>query len=141
LQHGYFCYTPLFFRDLAKANGYEIIDLFLQIAGFNDPVAMGLDVRSEAALGISKSADHDPRHVVLCFNIHVIMKKLKNSPFKSAMEIATAGTPVNPVKALRYTSNPKALVRIAFGYYRAKLRQVPFVRWLYFRGRSMLGRI
>lgn len=33
LDHGYYCYTPLFFADLAKANGYEIVDLFMNYCG------------------------------------------------------------------------------------------------------------
>jgi hypothetical protein len=136
LQHGYYCYTPLFFRDFAKANGYEVLELFLQNAGFDDPVALGLDVRSEALLAKPNSADPDPRYVIPRFNVHVIMKKVKNGPLKAPMEIATAGTPVNPIKALRYVSDPASLTKITYAYYRAKIARTP-LRSLYLKTRAV----
>jgi hypothetical protein len=140
LHHGYFCYTPLFFRDFADANGYEMIELFLQIAGFDDPFALGLDVRSAASIGTSNSADRDPRLTIPCFNIHALMKKLKNAPFKGTMEIATAGAPVNPFKARRYVSDPATMRKIAYNYYRFKASKIPLLRWLYFQSKSVFCR-
>lgn len=94
LDHGYFCYTPIFFRDIAKANGYEILEMFLTPAGENLLNDLAIDVRADGA-GIAvansgrpaKGADRVP-----CFNIHCILRKVRSAPFKVALEIATAHT-------------------------------------------------
>jgi hypothetical protein len=101
LDHGYFCATPFFFKDLAAANGYEIADLFLHHAGWNDLAAMGLDVRSDAAYGVANS-NPDGAMRVPCFNVNAILRKTRVAPFRCQLETATAHAIVSPWKAWRY---------------------------------------
>jgi hypothetical protein len=92
LDHGYYCYTPLFFEELAQANGYEIAEMFFTPAGENFVNGMGIDVRgSEADLAIPHSSKLAPgADRVPCFNIHVILRKTRSGSFRVALEIATA---------------------------------------------------
>lgn len=105
LDHGYYCYTPLFFKELAEANGYEIVDQFICIAGESNVRKLGLDVRGlEEKLTVSNSGSitkHDER--IPCFNIHVVLKKTKDAPFRVSLEIATAHSATTDTIMSRYT--------------------------------------
>jgi hypothetical protein len=105
LDHGYYCYTPLFFKELAEANGYEIVDQFICIAGESNVRKLGLDVRGlEEKITISNSGSitqHDER--IPCFNIHVVLRKTKDAPFRVSLEIATAHSATTDLIMSRYT--------------------------------------
>jgi SAM-dependent methyltransferase len=117
LDHGYFCYTPVFFRDLAKANGYEIADQFFTLAGRNDFEAMAADVRRDDDYGTPNS-DPDGRLMVPCFNINAVMVKGARQPFRALLEVATAANNVKPSIALRYGGvSVSAQARNAAEYY------------------------
>ncbi len=110
LDHGYYCYTPLFFKELAEANGYVVEELFITPAGVNYIEEMGLDVRGDEeklsqahSVKLSRSEERVP-----CFNIHVILRKTKSAQFRVALEIATAhAAPFDNVMG-RYGEEPKA---------------------------------
>jgi hypothetical protein len=123
LDHGYFCYTPLFFRDLAKANRYETAALFFQFAGENYLGQLGIDVRSEETMGIAGSNPADAGRGIPCFNVHAILKKTVEAPFKCALEISTAHAAANPFKSYRYSDDGIG-VRLgqAARYYKQKFR-------------------
>jgi hypothetical protein len=123
LDHGYFCYTPVFFRDLAEANRYEIVDLFFQFAGTNDLPVLDIDVRSEQAFGIAGSGEVDRGRQVPCFNVHSIMIKRSTAAFRCLLEIATAHAPVEPLVAFRYNKDPAILADNAQRYYASVLKQ------------------
>ena len=105
LDHGFYCYTPLFFKDMAAANDYEMLDLFICPAGVNDIRDLGLDVRHEKELDRSQSGTlgHGEERLMQ-FNIHAIMRKTSNSNFRTGMEVATAHSAVDPNVAARYAS-------------------------------------
>jgi hypothetical protein len=92
LDHGYYCYTPLFFEELAKANVYEAVEMFFTPAGENFVGGMGIDVLgSDAGVSVPhpiKLGSGEDR--VPCFNIHVILRKTRRAAFRVALEIATA---------------------------------------------------
>ena len=73
LDHGYYCYTPLFFREMAQANHYAVEHL---------------------------SVTQDNR--VPSLNVHVILRKAVDAPFKASLEIATAHSAVNGKMLERY---------------------------------------
>jgi SAM-dependent methyltransferase len=106
LSHGYFCYTPLFFKELAEANDYEILDLFFSPAGLDDLREMKIDLRKEGQYLEPNSANIPPSEArVPSFNIHVIMRKNKDSAFKCGLEIKTAHAGVDSAMAARYGSH------------------------------------
>jgi hypothetical protein len=101
LEHGYFCYTPLFFRELAAANRYEIMDLFLTNAGTSNLHASNIDVRDNKKLETPKSAEAS-QNIVPQFDIHVLMRKTRSAPFRCALEISTAHAALDPRMKWRY---------------------------------------
>jgi hypothetical protein len=94
LHHGYYCYTPLFFEEMAKANDYEIVDLFLSDAGsprWLDSIVNIRDDEDKPLAGNSvQGTGGDRYHLVVDFNIRVALKKTKPSSFRLGLEIATA---------------------------------------------------
>lgn len=103
LDHGYYCYTPLFFKDLALSNDYEIVDLFIAPAGLNNVKEEGLDVRHEHKLTQSNSGQISADDARLPqYNIHAVMRKTVDAPFRATLEVATAHSVVNAEAAARY---------------------------------------
>jgi hypothetical protein len=111
LDHGYYCYTPVFFRDMAAANDYVIVDKFLVPAIPSSRLEpTGFDVRTDKAFMQSSSASVGTySEEVPSFNIHVLMRKTKSAQFQCALEIATADAPINAAMAARYGLNASAM--------------------------------
>lgn len=106
LDHGYYCYTPIFFKDLASANGYEIIDMFFAHAGENKLSQLNADVRDDKNLLLKNSvklSETDDR--IPSFNIHVVMQKKVDKPFTCGLEVATAHSNTNSEISARYAKN------------------------------------
>ena len=103
LDHGYYCYTPIFFKDMAAANGYEIVDLFFALAGLNDVTSLGIDVRDDTRFLESNSGTlPDGFSRVPNFNVHAVMRKTRSGPFRCGLEVATAHSALNSDVASRY---------------------------------------
>jgi hypothetical protein len=99
-DHGYYCYTPLFFRDLAKSNNYEIIDIFLVPVGADK---IELDMRHEPTFERPGPASKKrPNQSIPAYNIHVIFRKLDEKPFYATLEVATAHAAVDEKMLARY---------------------------------------
>ena len=103
LDHGYFCYTPVFFKDIASSNEYEIVDWFFAPAGQNIISEMGFDVRvnddylRSRSAGANQADDRIP-----CLNIHAVMRKTRTAPFCCSLEIATSHSAIDEEMARRY---------------------------------------
>jgi SAM-dependent methyltransferase len=105
-DHGYFCYTPLFFREMATANGYEILDLFVTPAGESKIDELKLPASSSHSIFETlETLDEDNR--IPALNIHVIMKRMNAQGFRCALEIATAHAPANHKMLSRYEAGAK----------------------------------
>lgn len=92
LNHGYFCYNLLMFEDLAKANGYEIVDLW-----FYGPGACNtLTDHARAYPGVLDPKK--PQNNVEAFRsapvpdslIDVLMRKTSEAPFRAGLELRTS---------------------------------------------------
>lgn len=96
LGHGYFSYHPLLFRDLADANGYEVLALWLTgpQGAPRRPVLDTFEDEDPAALAPPDRADCDPeawagltqRDGVL----NVWLRKTSDAPFARPLEVRTA---------------------------------------------------
>ena len=112
LDHGYYCYTPLFFRDLASANNYVIEDTFFAPAGQNSLRELTADIRTEGNfLKPFSSSLSNEQDKVPCYNIHVVMRKTESRSFTCALEIATAHSDANPEIAARYGAEGRSQVQ------------------------------
>lgn len=113
LDHGYFTYTPVFFRDLAISNDYEILDTFFMPAGRNDPAELGIDVRDGSRISFPRSGAisvFDRR--VPCYDVHVLIRKRRSGRFRCALEIATAHAAVDQAMTLRYAAEEELRDRL-----------------------------
>ncbi len=88
-DHGYFCYHNGFFEDIAKANDYEIVDLWYTLAG--QASLAGTDIRDVQTPEIPQSQVCEPALLTIpSFNINVIMRKRFAQPFRVVLELATS---------------------------------------------------
>jgi hypothetical protein len=104
LDHGYYCYTPLFFQEMAQANGYEILDLFVTPAG--ESKIDQLKIQTRTGTSILDRLDHlSQDNRIPALNIHVILRKARREGFRCGLEIATAHSPVSEAMAARYNGS------------------------------------
>jgi hypothetical protein len=112
LDHGYYCYTPLFFREMAQANGYVIEYLAVTPAGENKVDELGIKSMSGDSL-LTDAAPLGENNRIPQLNIHVILRKAQVAPFRASLEIATAHAPVNVEMLERYQKGAGGQVRAA----------------------------
>jgi hypothetical protein len=93
-EHGYFCYTPLFFRTIAADNQYEIVDTFFTMAGRSNLKDLAIEMRSVDDLYRSREID-DAETSFAYFNFHVLLRRCSAAPFRVGLKIATAAAAVN----------------------------------------------
>lgn len=101
LDHGYYCYTPLFFQEMAQANGYVIEHMAVTPAGESKIDVLGIPSMGGDSL-LSETAPLGENNRVPALNIHVILRKTKDAPFRASLEIATAHSQVNTAMLERY---------------------------------------
>lgn len=92
LDHGYYCYTPLFFKELAAANGYMIEHMAVSPAGESriDALAMR-SIAGETLLKPPGPLGENNR--IPALNIHVVMRKTRKEAFRVSLETAHADAP------------------------------------------------
>ncbi|MBX9628404.1 MAG: class I SAM-dependent methyltransferase [Gemmataceae bacterium] len=98
INHGYFTYDALLFRELAAANGYDLLDVW-----FGGPKEAG-NVLTNAAhhptvLDAGKIDNNLPwleKSPVPNSTINVLLRKTRDAPFAVGLEIKTAAGKVDP---------------------------------------------
>jgi SAM-dependent methyltransferase len=106
VDHGYFCYHSLFFKDLALANDYEILDMWYCTSG-GFPVNATIDVRDPLKPGIKNSAAIPADAAMpLSAVLNVVMRKKRSSPFRVALELETSHSALNEQVATMYQGDP-----------------------------------
>ncbi|MET4426405.1 hypothetical protein [Bradyrhizobium sp. RT3a] len=124
LDHGYFCYTPLFFKELAQANGYEILKLAISPAGNSHIDELGLQsIGGDTILKPDAHLGEDNR--VPSLNLHVVMRKTAAKKFQVLLEIATTHAEADLRVLRRYPAmgiNAPSLFRIYANRVRAQLQ-------------------
>jgi hypothetical protein len=89
--HGYFCYHAELFKDLAKANGYEVLDLWYVPTGECWFDSLEVDVRDPMCPEEPHSANHDPnRRFAPSHNLNIVLRKRVDRPFSLTLELATS---------------------------------------------------
>jgi hypothetical protein len=106
VDHGYFCYHPLFFKDLALANDYEILDMWYSTSGAY-PINATIDFRDALKPNVKNSATIPADAATpLSAVLNVVMRKLRPSPFRIALELETTHSgPASQISAL-YLGDP-----------------------------------
>ena len=103
MGHGYFAYQPTFFDDLARANGYRLIDRWLS-RWRETPLDVSIDIRDPATPDIPGSGQADAAAAVPNFNINVVLAKETDRPFCITLELATSHATLSERIASRYPS-------------------------------------
>lgn len=103
IEHGYFTYHPTFFRDLAAANAYEIVDCWYKPERKMQIDTSQIDLRSAETPGEKNSFDPSAvRTETQCFNLNVVLRKRVDVPFRVGLELATSHSQVSASVARRY---------------------------------------
>ena len=106
LDHGYYCYTPLLFRQIAEANGYIVENLAVTAAGESRIDALKIpSFDGDTMLKEPKFLGENNR--IPALNMHVVLRKTSDQPFQASLEIATAHSAVNEAMEKRYKRLPQ----------------------------------
>lgn len=123
-DHGYFCYHEGFLKDLAKANSYEILDLWYTLAG--QASLDGVDIRNVETPEIPKSGACDPHLLKIpSFNLNAVLRKHTSKPFHIPLELTTSHAAISP-KAItirnlsEIASWPKKTLHRIFDFFHLK---------------------
>jgi hypothetical protein len=101
LDHGYYCYTPLLFKDMARANNYEILDLFVTHAGESNIDELKIPARSSSSV-LRHVSDLGDCNRIPSLNIHAILRKTSEASFRTSLEVATAHASISRRVAAQY---------------------------------------
>jgi hypothetical protein len=94
LDHGYFNYQPRLFFDLAKANGYEIIEASVgEPAGTENAVDRILDPYQRIGVSLGSQDRGWKTQAIPTSGFSILFRKMVDAPFRVALETSTtAGT-------------------------------------------------
>jgi hypothetical protein len=88
---------------MAKANEYQILDMFHCRAGLDDLSQLRNDIRDIDRLAISHYAAAGPADErITCYNVHAVLRKTVDTPFRCGLEVATAHAQVSDAISARY---------------------------------------
>ena len=100
-NHGYFTYHPQFYRDLAAANDYEILDIWYSQSSAGptfDPVIEHRSARDPLGDAISPAEGLQTPY----YNLNVVMRKTTDLPFRFKLELATSHAAVDAITGSAY---------------------------------------
>ena len=92
-NHGYYAYHPRFYRDLAEANGYEILDIWYSQSG--EGLSLDTDLPARPAIDPLGEDQRAPEMIVPWYNLNVVMRKTTDRPFQLKLELATSHSAVD----------------------------------------------
>jgi len=104
INHGYFCYNALMFQELAQANGYDIVDLWLAGPNHMENVLANAKLFPGVmdATKLRNDVEGFKNTPVPASNINVLMRKGAEAPFRVGLEVKTAAADLD--KSAAYTS-------------------------------------
>ena len=91
LDHGYFCYNPMLFTQLAEANGYEVIRLaFSGSLGAEEiEASLASKYRNFPFFNISNGSESWLKHKLPTASVSAIFRKVSDAPFRASLETST----------------------------------------------------
>lgn len=114
VDHGYFVYCPQFFVDIARANGYDVVDIWCSgPAGTNTLFATikhERDRMRDATLP-GNLVDEWDRTTIPDSVVNVLLRKTRGGPFRLPLEVSTAVSSTADAVSANYTTDDQAAVR------------------------------
>ena len=100
LDHGYFNYQPRLFFDLAKANGYEIIEASIgEPSSSEDAVARIIEPYQSLGVSLGATDGAWKTSPVPTSGFSILLRKTRDAPFKATLETSTtAGTVIQTIQ-------------------------------------------
>jgi hypothetical protein len=92
LDHGYFCYNPMLFVELAEANGYELLRLSFTGSLAGESIARTFYAKYADRPYLQRRSDRaaDWETTTIPTNsISVIVRKVADRPFRASLEVST----------------------------------------------------
>lgn len=116
LNHGYYNYHPLFYKDFAAANGYDILETWYSVAGAyavldnSYPVVDVGRIDEEGEFNRAKNSLESRLGDVMdekstSYNLNVTMKKIANRPLKYPLEVRTTHNVVDKTINEKYSGS------------------------------------
>jgi len=102
-DHGYFNYQPMFFRNLAAANGYEIIRTGFSVHG-GPAFDAGILPQYEGERFVLDTSENWITQPVPTAGLTAILRKTRSAPFRIALETQTSDAEISSEIAERYAS-------------------------------------
>jgi hypothetical protein len=101
VNHGYFAYHPQFYRDIAEANEYEILDEWYSQSSQGPLLDESVPVRS-ASDPLEKGAPSGTA-TISYYNYNTVLKKTVDKPFRLKLELATSHSSVDQTMGAAYS--------------------------------------
>ena len=117
-NHGYFCYTPRLFCDLAGYNDYEIVDLWFDGPSAQNNLLGALTayrhIHPALQNALARAADSERDRIVEQtmvpdMSINVLMRRTSAMRFLGALETSTSVGRISPLAWNAYSSSPTQL--------------------------------
>ena len=114
VDHGYFVYSPQFFVDIARANGYDVVDIWCSgPSGTNTLFATIKHERErmrDATLPGNLVEEWD-RTTIPDSVVNVLLRKTRGGPFRLPLEVSTAVSSTADAVSANYTTEHQVAVR------------------------------
>ena len=113
-NHGYFCYTPRLFCDIASYNSYEIVDLWFSgpsaqenlLGAVRDFSKVHPALKRTLERIVASAGGHSvERTIVPDMAINVLMRRGSAARFLGALEMSTSVGPISPATLEAYRSS------------------------------------
>jgi SAM-dependent methyltransferase len=124
-NHGYYCYTPRLFCDLAGYNGYEIVEMWFDGPSAHDALLSAVksyrhiypaldDLLVRADLGEKEATVGQV--LVPDISINLLYRRKSNAPFVGALEMSTSVGPIDQSTLDAYSAVPRTARQRAVEY-------------------------
>jgi len=102
INHGYFVYHPQFYRDIAAANDYQILDEWYSQSSVGPLLDETVPVRSAANPG--EEGTLPAPSSIEYYNFNTVLKKVIDEPFRLKLELATSHSRVDGTTGAAYSN-------------------------------------
>lgn len=101
VDHGYYAYHDVFFKDLVLANDYEVLDTWYTLIRHSE--LDGAEFRNPYTPAQPGSGSDAGKKVVIpCYNLSFVVRKRDDAPFSVGLELATSHSGLASQVAQRY---------------------------------------
>ena len=131
VDHGYFIYSPQFFVDIARSNGYDVIDIWCSGPGGTNTLFSTIKHERDRMRDTSlpgNLVDEWDRTIIPDSVVNVLVRKTRGGPFRLPLEVSTAVSSTADAVSANYTTDDQAAVRSRIKELEGRLSD-PGLKW------------